>query len=73
MKELNSVQMENVSGAGVFSNMFGIVGSTLGGFAETIGWKNAKTNASNVAKNAGLVIDSAIDTVTSFFKLISRK
>ena len=64
MKELTSVQMENVSGAGIFSDVFGTVGSTLGSLAETIGWKNAKTNATNVAKNAGLVIDSAIDTVT---------
>ena len=73
MKELTSVQMESVSGAGVFSNTFENIGSTLGGFAEIIGWKNAKTNAANVAKNAGLVIDSAIDTVSSFFKLILRK
>lgn len=73
MKELTSVQMENVSGAGIFSNVFGTVGSTFGALAETIGWKNAGVNAGNVAKNAGLVIDSAIDTMTSFFKLILRK
>jgi len=73
VKELNSVQMENVSGAGLFSSVFGAVGSTFGGLAEIAGWKNAKTNAGDVAKNAGLVIDSAIDTVTSFFKLVFRK
>lgn len=73
MKELNSVQMENVSGAGVFSTVLGSVGSTFGGVAEFIGWKNAKMNGGDVAKNAGLVIDAAIDTVTSFFNLIFRK
>lgn len=73
MKELNSAQMQNVSGAGVFANTFSSIASTFGGVLETFGWKNAKVNATNVAKNAGLVIDSAIDTVTSFFNLVFRK
>ncbi|MBT0727393.1 hypothetical protein [Rosenbergiella australiborealis] len=73
MKELNTVEMKSVSGAGIFSNTFSGVASTIGGVMETFGWKNAKANATDVAKNAGLVIDSAIDTVTSFFKLVLRK
>ncbi|MBT0719209.1 hypothetical protein HGT71_13250 [Rosenbergiella epipactidis] len=73
MKELNSVQMESVSGAGAFANAFGTVGTVFGSVAQLVGWKNAKANAGNMAKNAGLVIDSAIGTVTSFFKLVFRK
>ena len=73
MKELTSVQMENVSGAGIFSGVFGTVGSALGALAETTGWKNAGVNAGNFAKSAGQVIDSAIDTMTSFFKLVLSK
>lgn len=73
MKELNITQIKNVSGAGIFANTFSGIASFFGGVAEFAGWKNAKNNASDLGKNAGYVIDSAMSTVGSFFNLLFRK
>lgn len=73
MKELNSIQMENVSGAGIFANTFSGIGCVFGTMAQFTGWKNAKNNAAELGKNVGLVIDSSISAVGSFFKLLLRK
>jgi len=73
MKELNSVEIQNVSGAGVFSDTFSTVAAPLGTILQLVGWNNAKVNATNVAKHAGQVIDSTIATVNSFLDFVFRK
>lgn len=73
MKELNSAEMQQVSGAGIFANTFSGIASVFGGVVEFAGWKNAKNNAADLGKNVGYVIDSAVSTVGSFFNLLFRK
>lgn len=73
MKVLNSVETQAVSGAGLLSSGLSVVGSTLGTVMEFVGWKNAKTNAESLGRNAGLVVDSAFEAVSSFFKLVFKK
>ncbi|WKX26568.1 hypothetical protein [Tatumella ptyseos] len=80
MKELNSVEMQNVSGAGLFSDVFG---SVLGGITSTasaviggIDWTSIQNYATTIGQNVGLVIDNAFDTVKnkvdSFFSFFIK-
>lgn len=73
MKELNSVDLENVSGAGLFSDtlssVFGDIASTANYVLGNVDWSYIQQNAPSWGQSVGAFIDSALSVANNHIDL----
>lgn len=67
MKELNTVEIANVSGAGYIADTISTVGSVFGTAVQFLGLGKAGANVSTLSKEVGLNVESAILSINAFF------
>lgn len=70
MKELNTVEMKEVSGAGFLADTAGMLGSGIGAIVDlALGSKNtaAADAGRNIGKGIGGIVEAGINAITSFF------
>ncbi|WP_343711106.1 hypothetical protein [Kosakonia radicincitans] len=70
MKELNTVEMKEVSGAGFLADTAGMLGGGIGAIVDlALGSKNtaAADAGRNIGKGIGGIVEAGINAITSFF------
>ncbi len=75
MKELNNVEMQVVSGAGLISAAAGMLGEGIGSIIDAaLGSKNSMLAdlGRNVGKGLGSVLESGLDLITKIFGFFKK-
>lgn len=70
MKELNTVEMKEVAGAGFLADTAGMLGSGIGAIVDlALGGKNtdAANAGRNIGKGIGGIVEAGVNAITSFF------
>ncbi len=70
MRELNTNEMQAVSGAGQIADAAKALGEGIGALVENFGVKGAKEAAGSLGNGIGLVVEAGIDVINSIFDSI---
>lgn len=67
MRELNKVELQDVSGAGQIADAAKALGSGIGALIENFGIKGAKDAAANLGNGIGEVIEAGLSVLNGIF------
>jgi len=76
MKELNSIEMREVSGAGLLSDAAGLLGSGIGAIVDMAMGGKSTTGADfgrNMAKNIATIVESGFGIINNIFNSLFGK
>lgn len=67
MRELNSVEVNAVSGAGFITDIGAALGQSIGAIVESNGKAGATQNGLQLGASIGAIVETAISAFSSFF------
>lgn len=67
MRELNTTELQEVSGAGKIADAAASLGSSIGALMENFGVKGAKEAATSIGNNIGAIVETSIDFFNTIF------
>lgn len=74
MRELNSVEVQSVSGAGIITDIGATMGQGIGSIVEIAGKPGAAQAGMQLGASIGAIVESAITAISSLFGgLFGRK
>ncbi|QHA86985.1 hypothetical protein FO014_08450 [Serratia rhizosphaerae] len=67
MRELNQIEMQEISGAGPITDAATALGAGIGSIIESVGVKGAKDAAASLGAGIGQVIEAGVNILNSIF------